>query len=351
MISCNRSNDKVDETPFDRGMMLKHFADNIIIPAYSKLKTDNQTFDNKVSEFITSPNETTLTTVRAAFVNAYKTFQTASFYEIGPANDEKLRLFLNSYPVNASLIENLALQDDYQLELITNANKQGYPAIDYLLYGLGNSDAEIIQKFSTNTNAQKYKNFLSALSSRLVSKTSAVKSSWENGYKNDFIKNNGSSSYASVDLLANEFLLNYEKFYKEKKIGTPLGASISDASPESVESYYNPTLSSELFLIQTNAMKNFFQGKNYSDNGNGACFKTYLKDLKKEDLANDIIGNFNAIINANNEINETYKNAILNNRAKVSNLYEKLNANTIPMKVDMLQAMNITVAYFDGDGD
>lgn len=354
LFSCNSSSggdDSPEPTGFDRKAMLTHWADNIIVPAYTSLASSNQTLSEKVTSFTQDVNVTTLNEARIALTNAYTTWQTVNFYEVGPAKNENLRSFFNTYPVNSSLTEQLALQDDFQLHLVSNASKQGYPALDYLLNGFGNSDNEILAKFSSDENATQYKTFIVALTQRLVTLTNSVKDAWNDSYRDAFVNNDGSSASASVDLIANDFLLYYEKHYRNAKVRFPVGYDSGVSSPVNVESYYNPELSKGLFLASTAAMKAFFEGKNYDNSAEGQSFKSYLIALDKRDISTTISNGFDAILTATNQIDGTFKQAVENDRTAFLNLQDKIQENVIPMKVDMLSGMSISVAYFDGDGD
>lgn len=353
LFSC-KSSDGGDNPPdngFDRENMLTHWANHIIVPAYTALESANANLNNQVQAFTQNPSVTTLSDAQAALTQAYTVWQTAAFYEVGPAKNENIRSFFNTYPTNITLVEQLALADDYQLHLISNASKQGYPALDYLLFGFGENPTEIVAKYTSHENAEAYKNFINALSGRLLEKSSTVKNAWDNGYKNSFIENDGSSASASVDLIANDFLLYYEKFFRNGKVRFPVGYESGSPSPVNVESYYNPVLSKTLLATACNAMKDFFEGKNYASSASGAGFKQYLMELDKQDVANEISEKFDAVITANNAISGTYVEAVENDRTTFLNMHDKIQENVIPMKVDMLQAMNISVAYFDGDGD
>ncbi|MXV37721.1 hypothetical protein GO491_03355 [Flavobacteriaceae bacterium Ap0902] len=354
-VACSSSNSDdiipVDpSTEFDRSAMLSHWANNIIIPGYANLKAANEALNENIETFIENPNVNTLSETRLAHKNAYLAWQKVAFFEVGPAKNENLRQYFNIYPTDASGIETLLNQTDYQLHLTSNSAKQGYPALDYLLNGLGESDLEIINKYTDDANASNYKRFIEAVSDRLEDKTELVYDAWQT-YKDTFIANNGSSATSSVDLVANDFLLFYEKYYRNGKIRIPAGYDTGVAAPEKVESYYAPEFSLELFDTATMAMRDFYLGKNFNSNATGPGFDSYLKYLNREDIATDITNGFNTIITTSNALNGTLKQLVISERQAILNLNDKIQQNVIPLKVEMLQALNISVAYYDGDGD
>ena len=62
---------------------------------------------------------------------------------------------MNIYPVNIDRLENNVSTGNYDLDNANNFSSQGFPALDYLLYGVGSSDSEIIEKLEfCNCKAQ-----------------------------------------------------------------------------------------------------------------------------------------------------------------------------------------------------
>lgn len=341
---------QVEPSGFNRTAMLTHWANDIIIPAYADLTQVNSKLQDDIQQFVDTPNQTNLENARASFRMAYITWQKAAFFEVGPAKNENLRQYFNIYPTHTTNIKNAVAKSDYQLHLTSNASIQGYPALDYLLNGIGADDNQIIQIYTTNTQAQDYKRFLLSITNRLKEKTETVYKAWDT-YKTTFIQNDGSSATSSVDLIANDYLLFYEKYYRNGKIRIPAGYSTGKALPNHVEAYYSPDLSLELFKTATKAMHQFFQGQNYNHNQKSLGFQQYLEALKKQDIAADINQQFQVIEETSNALNGTLQEVVTNDRESVLNLQDKIQKNVIPLKVDMLQALNISVAYFDGDGD
>lgn len=357
LLSCNGSesgrdvpSDPENPSGFDRKEMLTHWANNIIIPAYDQLYNDNTVLDDRVKDFVKGPSVANLEEARVAFKEAYITWQKAAFFEVGPAKNENLRQYFNIYPTNPAGIEALSKEADYKLHLVSNSAMQGYPAVDYLLNGIGSENASIIAEYTTGNNAQNYKNYLLALTARLKEKSKMVKTDWSN-YKSSFINNDGSSATSSVDLIANDYLLYYEKFYRNGKVRLPVGYSTGNALPKNVEAYYSPELSKTLFNTATTALHDFFKGKNYGGNTSGLGFESYLNALKGQDIAADINNGFSEITKASNALNGTMKEAVINDRTAVLKLHDQIQTNLVPLKVDMLQKFNISVVYSDGDGD
>ena len=60
---------------------------------------------------------------------------------------------------------------------------------------------------------------------------------------------------------------------------------------------------------------------------------------------------FNTSMNGLDELNDDFTIQLDENKIKMLEVYDKIQAAVVLMKVDMLQALNINVDYVDADGD
>ena len=120
--------------------MLANWADNIVIPAYDSFLGDFATLKTSFESFRNYPDETTLAALRNDWLQAYLGWQRISMFEIGPAEQEGLRLNINTYPSDVVLIETHATSGSYDFTLPSNRDAKGFPALDYLLHGMGQTD-------------------------------------------------------------------------------------------------------------------------------------------------------------------------------------------------------------------
>lgn len=144
-LSCTEepqsTNDQQDN--FDRAAMLRFWADELIIPAYQNYKQELQQFDSTVSAFGQNPSASGLQAMRDQFDASYLAWQSASLFEIGPAESRSLRNFTNIYPCDTGEIEAAIQSANYSLTLPSTFDSQGFPALDYLLFGLGDASTTL----------------------------------------------------------------------------------------------------------------------------------------------------------------------------------------------------------------
>ena len=354
--SSNGGEDNTGGNNYDRKALLTNWADNIIIPSYVNYQTKVQTLINNTNTFVTTPSEANLQTVRTSWFEAYKAYQYISIYNIGKAEEVSIKECTNAYPTDAAGIDANIQSGSYNLTLLSQFSKQGFPALDYLINGLGTTDTAIVGFYVTNSNATNYKQYLAAVVNRLKTNADAIVTDWNTSYRNTFIENSGTSVSSSVNKITNNFVKNLEKDIRTGKLGIPAGIFSSGVKyPEKVEGFYKNDISKELLNISLKASQDFFNGKYFNSTTTGPSLKPYLdyvNAVRGGQKLSDIINNqFTTIFTVNNNLNSSFSNQINFDNSKMILAYDALQQNVIYTKLDMMQALNITIDYVDGDGD
>ncbi|MDT7829773.1 imelysin family protein [Pricia sp. S334] len=355
--------DDVDSNPepdtggtFERGAMLANWADNIIIPAYTDFSTKLTELSSEYDTFKSDSNAGNLAALRASWVAAYKAWQHVVMFEVGPAETVGLRLNINAYPTDTEVIESNAGNGTYDLKLPSNRVAKGFPALDYLINGIGETDEDITAKLSSDTGKASYIPYIEAIISDMQSLTEEVVSEWQQGYRDTFVKNDGASATASVDRFVNAYIFYYEKFLRAGKMGIPLGVFTGTALPGNLEAYYAEDLAKTLFLEGLNASQDFFNGKHFGSDAKGESLASYLdalNSLKQGEDLNEIINEQFEVARQSVTALNTFREEIENN-ASPNDMFEAYDEvqRLVPLfKVDMVSAMSISISYVDADGD
>jgi predicted lipoprotein len=355
-LSCGGDDSAEETTPsdtFNRGTMLVHWADNFILPGYTTLETSLNALSVAVEDFVMAPSETSLANARSSWLSAYQAFQTVSMFEIGRAEELNFRNRLNVYPTNTAELDALVLSGVWNLELPSTIDIQGFPAVDYLLYGLG-TDEEIIAFFTTSNDSDNYKAYFIDLVQTMQLLTSEVKADWDNGFKETYIANTSSSASGAVDQTANAFLFYFERSLRAGKVGIPAGVFSGSPLPQNVEALYSQENSRQLLETALTATQNFFNGNDINAT-NGSSLKAYLDTLNTvkngSDLSSLINAQFETAFTKINGLQANFVSQIESDNSKMLETYDELQRNVILMKVDMLQALSIDINYVDADGD
>ncbi|MDT0608235.1 imelysin family protein [Croceitalea rosinachiae] len=359
------SSDNTDETPmtdddismsdddggmqnvFDRSTLLVNWADNIIIPSYKSFQTTMAQLVIDYESFEQEPILQNLQTLRTSWLNAYKSWQSISMFEIGPAEAIGLRLNVNTYPTDVMLVEMNIANGGYNFDLSSNRDAKGFPALDYLLNGFATDDLGILEKFTTDAQKDANLLYLKDVINNIKSLTDSVIAEWEGDYRAIFVNNDGSSATASVDRFSNDFVFYYEKFLRAGKMGIPLGVFSGIQSPNTIESFYSPENSNELFLEGLDAVQNFFNGASL-----GESMASYLTTLDRKDLADDINAQFDAARTAVEAL-DSFRTELETNNPSIAMLsaYDEVQKAVSLLKVDMFSAMSISIDFVDADGD
>jgi len=352
-IACSESDDleTSQNDNFDRASMQTNLADNIIIPAYQDMNQELGLLVSAKENFILNSNQENLEQLRNNFLESYLVWQSIEMFNIGKAEEIFYHYQMNIYPANINDIQNNTTLGNADLSHPNNNDAVGFPALDYMLYGLGGNVTEILEIYNNQDNGQDYKNYLSSLIDQMKSMTEMVLNDWTTSYRNNFITGTENSATSAVNKFVNDFIYYYEKGLRANKIGIPAGNFSSTPLPHTVEGYYAREISKNLTLEALDAFQNLFNGKHYNSNNNGVSFKDYLNYLERNDLVNLINDRLDEARNKISDLDDNYFDQINSDNTKMTQAYDALQTVVVLVKVDMLQAFNISVDYVDADGD
>ncbi|SEL32510.1 Imelysin [Maribacter orientalis] len=347
--------DPINEVSFERSAMLINWADNIIIPSYEAFSTDLDLLIDSFDAFKENPNEDNLVKFRSSWISAYSSWQHVAMFEIGPAETVGFQLNMNIYPTNTDNIDEFITTGTYDLSLSSNRSSKGFPALDYLLNGLGENDAEILAFYNNGTNNTVF-TYTEDVLLDMKSLIGTVLSDWKEGYRDTFVANDGASSTSSVDRMVNDYIFYYEKYLRAGKMGIPLGVFSGSTLPQNVEAYYDGTISADLFLEGLSAVHDFFNGKHFNSETEGESLASYLDALNTvkdgEDLSALINGQFNTARDMVQDL-ASFREEIENNNPPTAMFlaYDEVQKAVPMLKVDMVSAMSISIDFVDADGD
>lgn len=342
----------------DRGAVLANIADNIIIPAYSKFQVVFADMVTKSNSFTNNPTESTLADFRSSWQQAYIEWQKVEQFDVGPAETYTVRYFFNIYPASVDGINSNINNPSVNLELPSTYASQGFPALDYLLNGLGNTDTEILSFYTTDPGAAKRLAYIKRLTDHMGSLLNLVVSGWNGSYRDGFVAKTNLDVNSSTSLLVNGLTRHYERYIRSGKFGIPSGAMLNGVvSPEKVEGFYKKDLSGILATAAHQAYIDLFNGKSVLTGIEGPSFKTYLDGLNAKDpstgtlLSSIINTQFEASQNKIETLRPNYHDQILSDNQAMKDTYNELQNSVRLLKVDMSSAMSITITYTDNDGD
>lgn len=343
----------------DRIPILIHWADNIIVPSYNHFKIKLDVMVEQADAFTENPTPASLVDFRQAWVDAYIAWQSVELFEIGPADKYTLHNLFNIYPANVEAILQNISNPAANLDLPKAYATQGFPALDYLINGVGDTDDAIVAFYTTAPEAEANVTYLKLLTSRMDSLLTKIVSEWT-PYRETFISKTGLDIGSSTGLMVNAYVLHYERFIRTGKFGIPSGAMTSSGGtqyPEKVEAFYKKDISLTLAKTAHQAVRDFFNGKNFADDSEGPSFKSYLDALDAKDatsgiLLSEIINDqFSAVKVKMDVLPENLSQEVQSNNDAMLAVFTEMQKAVRMLKVDMTSAMSVTITYTDNDGD
>lgn len=357
--ACSSDDSSIEDqgpTPssFDRTALLENWADNIILPGYVDFDSKVATLESNTLLFSNQPTESNLETLRASWLDAYTTWQRVSMFEIGPAETVGLRLNVNIFPANVTNIEDNITNGAYDLTLSSNRSAKGFPALDYLLHGIATDDIAILAIY-TSAQGSQYRQYLQDVVADIQTLTTTVLDGWQNGFRDTFVNNNGSSATASVDRMVNDYIFYYERFLRAGKMGIPGGIFSGSVEAGNIEALYAGNLSKQLFLEGLDAVQDFFNGRAYNGNAQGESINSYLDALNVIKDGADLNVIINTQFNAAREAVQglgSFEQELQNNPpVNFLNAYDEVQRIVPLLKVDTVSALSISIDFADADGD
>jgi len=359
LFSCSEDNSTpASSDNYDRKELLSNLVNNIIIPAHQNFNNQLQLFESTVNSFNDDRSISNLEMIQDQFIVTYRAWQYIEMFNIGYAEEIYYASKMNIYPANTTrILENI---NSDNVDLDGNSNQfsaQGFPAIDYLLFGVAENNIQILDIYSIDNNSTF--TYLNLLVSKMIENTDAVIYYWETN-RQDFINSTGNTSSSSLNMLANDFVYYYEKGLRANKIGIPAGVW-SGEIPQNVEAYYKSDISKILAIEGLQACINFFKGIHFGEsqiNGEGLYdYLAYLDDTNYSDssmfigLQDDILDSFDNSMIKLEQLNNNFALQIETDNIKMLEAYDSIQQGVVRLKTNMLSILGISVDYYDADGD
>ena len=358
ILSCSENENNSSSDGYDRSLLLSNVVNNIMIPAHQNFDNELGLFESAVNSFTQERTMSNLQTMQDQFIETYKAWQHIEMFNIGYAEEIFYASKMNIYPANITRITQNINSDNVDLDGNSNQfSAQGFPALDYLLFGLGETNDQILNIYVTDNNLTLA--YLNLLVSKMVDNNDSVINYW-NTNKETFINSTDNTSTSSLNKLANDFVYYYEKGLRANKIGIPAGVW-SGQLPQNVEAYYKSDISKILAVEALQASADFFNGIHFGEsqtNGEGLFdYLAYLDDTNYSDssmflgLQDDIVESFDNSMVKINLLNDNFALQVQSDNMKMLEAYDAIQQGVVRLKTNMLSILGIAVDYYDADGD
>ena len=357
LSSCStniESNNDSLENKQNRQAVLSNLLDNLILPSHDNLLEELNSLKTEIEIFNGEINNINLSSVRNRYRNAYNAWQYVELYNIGKAEEINYVLRSNTFPCNKTIINSNIDQEinDLSADNFLSYASQGFPSIDYILYGLDEDTSKIIDEF-LSTDGQKILDYLLILNDELIENTQLVIQYWNNN-RDLFVSNNGITATSSMSKLINDFIYYYEKGFRANKIGIPAGVYSNSTLPQNVEAKFASNLSKRLSLSSLSSIEKFFKGESFiSSDIIGESISSHLLylDATNQVLIDEILTVIENSRTSISNLDDDFAFQVINDNYQMLETFDVIQECVPLMKVDMMSALNISIDYVDADGD
>ena len=146
IYACGSDESINDNDNFDRGLILASTYDNIIIPAYNNFDQSLVLLQENINQFINDPSQEKLENVRLNWKDAYINWQSVAMFNLRKAEQIFYANLMNAYPCNETVIDNKINNSVTEIGEISinELGSTGFPALGYMLYGLGGENSSVL---------------------------------------------------------------------------------------------------------------------------------------------------------------------------------------------------------------
>lgn len=347
LFSCDSDSAVAESSTYDSASLLLNIADEHIVPEYEAFSSELEKLKTASDAFVLSKTEENLQALRGALTEAYSSFQPVAKYGIGLAESTSFYANMNTFPLDESDTQiNISTYETVDLTSVLSQDTQGFPALDFLINGLANTDTDILAFYTGDTGAN-YSGYLIKVIDRMQSLNTAILDDWKTTYRDEFVANTGSAVTESVNVFVNAYVFYLERRLRSAKVGIPAGALTTDVFPNNIESLYNPELSKSLLQDALSSTEALYVGSTTAS----TSLSTILIDLGNTELDTIIKERFSNAATVIDGLNDNLKEQVETDNDKMLAARDALQSIVTRMKVDMVSALSLSITFADNDGD
>lgn len=345
LVGCPAAAPTGDDELEHRKAVLAALHDEVVTPGYAAVRDDAALLDEAATAFCAAPDEAGLLATRQAWDATQGAWKRMSIVAFGPSVDEPHRYepLLDFWPVRDGVVDDLVAGDtdlSYATVSTLGASARGLPVVAYLLWHPDQTDASWFD--------ERRCTYLTALTEDLHANASGLHDAWVDYAVQLADPAAHDLAYAShqqvVDEWVNRVLFAYDDIRSEK-LGKPLGdASQGTPSPEAVESRFSKRSLQDAIDTWDGAEAVL------GDREHGLVALMPL-DRTPIGFFDDLDAARTAARTALGGIHEPLSEAVVDHRDGVVAAQDAIRTVQVLLQVDMTQALGVTLAFNDNDGD
>jgi len=349
------SDDAVVEV--DRNAVLRDLTDNVMLPTYRELTPRMDALARSLDALCAAPSDERLTAARAAWSDARGVWKRASVFRGGPMETLNTYPAVDFYPVSPTAVEALIAGADPitpdSLDAV-GTNRRGLPGIEVVLFD-GTRDAPtLLAALRDGSGPSRRCQYLVAAGANVARITSAFVMAWEpagGGYGRTLsTAGQGSSittSRAAIDLLVNQVINTLDVLQVSRLSvanGSRNGGTPQPDQVESIPSGRSVTDLSDSLV----GLREIYYGAHGARQGLGVGS---MVAARNPSLDRSVRAEFDATARALAAITVPVQRAVIEQRPQVEAAITELGRLKRLFKVDIANALGVTLSFTDNDGD
>ena len=164
-MSCNEASDNISGPTYDRSTLLNNWYEYSIQPRLSEFGAKLNEMELAAKKFKEDKDANSLNSLREKYINAHMAWQRVEMINIGKAEEIYYNSKMNVYPVNTARVTSNISSGSYDFNNANNNAAQGFPTIDYMLYGIGETDEKILEVYGSTD--EKHINYLTDITDNM----------------------------------------------------------------------------------------------------------------------------------------------------------------------------------------
>lgn len=210
--------------------VLTNQVDGVIIPTFQNYLNEMNQLLSQVDQFVTDirldskpQGDGGLGVVADAYIEAYTAYQAAAAHHYFATVSNDLINTTNIYPIDPDLLNDLVLNQSFNFNSTVQQEANGFPALDYLLYGSDDLVADL-------QDEPERLGFMLELVTAMRDGAELLVMSWTGPLRDDFTNSIGLESGSSISQQLNGVVRYLENHIRDNKIGFVIGRGSEDNS-------------------------------------------------------------------------------------------------------------------------
>lgn len=333
----------------ERRVVAGELVRDVIVPTYDDVGAATTALRTAAHAFAAAPTASSLAALQTAWREARRPWKRTDAFRFGPLSLESLGVAIDQVPVDRTKIEAeiagaAALDASYFAAL--GANKKGFHAIEYLVFGA--DDAAVLAAL---TGSERRRAFVTGAADDLAATSDQLRAAWRDYGAQLAAPGATNADYptikTSIDALVNESVFQAE-VVADARLGRPMGTATGGV-PQPDEQESAPSDNSVADMTATlESIRALYYGSRDGTSGKGIGG---LVAARSPATDREVRAALEAALSAVAAIPTPYRQALLDASPAVMDAYAAVQTLQDLLATEVVGTLGATLKFNDNDGD